>query len=147
MDSYFIIQHCRGPFKNLTEAHLLSSVEYIFDDISADLIGDFWEEFSFAEELLEQAASTVSEQSIMSQDEDWLNACRKIIIREVFMAAKRIYLEDRNDATQRFIGDSSWILSGGITWDGDSTEAAEYIRLIRWSGLDEYLHLNHSSPS
>jgi hypothetical protein len=141
MESYFTVELCRGPFSDTSEESIRSSIQYIFQDIDADFIGKFWEDFSFAEELLERAAAEVGEDSTVAQDDRWILACKNLIAEEVFCAAKKVYLESSNDATQRIIGGDSWIISGGMTWEGESTQSAEYIKLVRWSGLDEHLYL------
>lgn len=138
MENYFVIEFCRGPF-NITEDILEQEIEAMVRCYSLDQISSLWENFSFVDDLLELAADEVGEKAVMEQNEDWLAAVRKNIAKEIFLAAKEIYLEESSEATWRVIDGKKWIFSGGKTWDGFTTEAAQNIKLIRWSGLDEIL--------
>lgn len=140
MESYFSVEHCLGPFSGLDESRLHSAINSLTATFGPTEISSLWEDFSFMDSLLEQAAEEVGGEDIVwTENVLWLEAVRRNVANVLIRAATSVYLKESFEATQLVLDGKSRIFSGGQTWDGFTTEVAEHIRFIRCTGLDVYL--------
>ena len=134
---HFSAYFCLGPFKNITSENISTAASEMVLGWDRDAISDLWENFGFVDIIFEDA---YGESGVDSDQEDaWFDIVKRELNHKLYEAAEQIYLSDRYDAVWVTLDGKNWIVTGGMGYGEFPTEAAEYIKLISFTGLDKIL--------
>jgi len=135
MGADFLCSVC--PLPDVTEG-LKEEISLRVSRIKEDTVNNLLETFhhDWKTEVDDRIEEKFGEEHLFELD-DIKNIFKKEIAQELINDAldEVIYLQDRRDTGHMFLEHKWWIISGGMSWGDEPTEAMRYIDIIEESGI------------